>query len=80
MQGPGPAFLSLVNYLVPAWAVIAGAVFLDESLSMSVFAGLALILTGIAFSEFGARVIGWLKALRLRRLPSLSPAVAREDA
>ena len=79
VQGPGPTFISFVNYLVPAWAVIAGALFLDESLSVSVFLGLALILSGIGLSEFGARAMERLRAIRLRFLPS-PPKVAREDA
>lgn len=63
VQGPGPAFLSLVNYLVPVWAVVAGALVLGETLSTSVFAGLALILGGIALSEIGSR---W-RVLKFRR-------------
>ena len=51
IQGPGPTFLSLVNYLVPAWAVLLGVVFLGESLSAISKLGLALILAGIAVSE-----------------------------
>lgn len=51
IQGPGPTFLSLVNYLVPGWAVLAGAWFLGESLAASAYVGLALILSGIAVSE-----------------------------
>ena len=79
VQGPGPTFLSFVNYLVPAWAIIAGALFLGESLSVSVFFGLALILSGIGLSEFGSPAMDRLRAMRLRFLPS-SPSVAREDA
>ena len=79
VQGPGPTFLSFVNYLVPAWAIIAGAVFLDESLSTSIFVGLALILSGIGLSEFGPRLLGRINAMRLRILAT-PPAVAREDA
>ncbi|MDJ0748168.1 MAG: DMT family transporter [Woeseiaceae bacterium] len=79
VEGPGPTFLSFVNYLVPAWAVIVGAVFLDESLSTSVFVGLALILSGIGLSEFGPRLIGRIKAMRLR-LMAKPPAVARDEA
>lgn len=79
VQGPGPTFLSLVNYVVPAWAVVAGAVFLDESLSLSVFLGLALILCGIALSGIGPRLARALLAARTRYLSSL-PRVAREDA
>lgn len=79
VQGPGPTFLSLVNYVVPAWAVVAGAVFLDESLSLSVFLGMALILCGIALSEIGPRIARAAQAVRARFLSSL-PRVAREDA
>lgn len=56
IQGPGPAFLSLVNYMVPAWAVLAGTLLLDESITRTAMCGLALILFGIAISEFGARI------------------------
>ncbi|MEM7278397.1 MAG: DMT family transporter, partial [Pseudomonadota bacterium] len=80
VQGPGPTFLSFVNYLVPAWAVIAGALFLDESLSPSVFVGLAFILCGIALSEIGPRVWRAILAARTRALRSPLPAVVREDA
>ncbi len=61
VQGPGPTFLSFVNYLVPAWAVLAGALILDEALSSWAYTGLALILTGIALSEAGPGIA------RLRR-------------
>lgn len=80
IQGPGPAFISLVNYLVPAWAVIVGALFLDESLSISVFLGLSLILSGIALSEIGPRVIRATRAARTRQLAESLPRVAREEA
>ncbi len=79
VQGPGPTFLSFVNYLVPVWAVTAGALLLDESLSPTVFLGLALILSGIGLSEFGARAMNRVREIRLRFLPS-PPSVAREDA
>lgn len=78
VQGPGPTFITLVNYLVPAWAVIVGAVFLDESLSLSVIAGLSLILCGIALSEIGPRLARAMLAVRMRYASSL-PRVARED-
>jgi drug/metabolite transporter (DMT)-like permease len=55
VQGPGPTFLSLVSYLVPACAVIVGSVFLGESLDAYAYFGLALILGGIAVSELGPR-------------------------
>lgn len=80
VQGPGPTFISLVNYLVPAWAVVAGAVFLDEALSLTMIAGLALILLGIALSEVGPRAWLALRKLRTRCLPSSLAPVASEDA
>jgi drug/metabolite transporter (DMT)-like permease len=55
VQGPGPNFLSFVNYLVPAWAVLAGAAVLGEVITLNVYAGLALILAGIAASELGGQ-------------------------
>jgi len=47
----GPPFLSLVNYQVPIWAVVFGAIFLGESVSPSLGVALALILTGLAVSQ-----------------------------
>ena len=79
VQGPGPEFLSLVNYLLPVWAVVAGAVFLDETLTATVLAGLALVLSGIALSELGPRLARTLRALRLRLLSSATPIIGRED-
>ncbi len=78
VQGPGPTFLSFVNYLVPAWAVIAGAVFLDESLTAAAYLGLGLILLGIAVSELGGRAARAF--VRSRFVPWTLPTVAREDA
>ncbi len=51
----GPSFLSLINYLIPVWAVMIGMVFLGESPEWSSLAALALILSGIALSEAGSR-------------------------
>ncbi len=70
IQGPGPAFLSMVNYLVPAWAVVAGALLLGETISQTMVMGLGLILAGIAFSEFGARAVPLLQNVRDRLLPA----------
>ena len=49
----GPVFFSLVNYQVPIWSVIFGAVFLLEPLPPSLLLGLALILGGVALSQLG---------------------------
>ena len=64
VQGPGPAFISTVNYLVPVWAVGAGALFLGESISPLMYAGMFLILSGIALGELGPRVAGLLNGWR----------------
>lgn len=64
VQGPGPEFLSFVNYLVPAWAVLAGALFLDETLSSPDFVGLGLILCGIAVSELAPRSWRYWRSLQ----------------
>ena len=80
VQGPGPAFLSQVNYLVPAWAVIAGAFVLGEKITASVFGGLALILAGIAIGELGPASIRSVRLRLLKRMPvKLAPAVNEAD-
>jgi drug/metabolite transporter (DMT)-like permease len=47
----GPSFVSLINYLIPAWAVLAGMLVLGERPGWTAFAGLALILCGIGLAE-----------------------------
>jgi len=54
----GPSFLSLINYLIPAWAVLMGALFLGERPAWTALAGLALILSGIALAETRGRRTG----------------------
>lgn len=51
----GPSFTSFINYLIPVWAVMMGAVFLGERPELGALAALALILGGIAISELGRR-------------------------
>jgi len=80
IQGPGPAFLSLINYLVPAWAVVIGALFLDEELALTGYLGMLLILAGIALSEIGPRALNaWRERVRstIERAPG---AASLEDA
>lgn len=48
----GPTFQSLINYLIPVWAVFLGAVALGERLPPRAFAALALILGGIVLARF----------------------------
>lgn len=47
----GPSFLSLINYLIPIWAVGVGVIALGEQPGWSALAALALVLSGIALSE-----------------------------
>ncbi len=48
----GPSFLSLVNYQVPVWAVLIGTIALSEALPGHFISALAIILTGLAISQF----------------------------
>ncbi len=80
IQGPGPTFLSLVNYLVPAWAVLVGAWLLDESLHVGVYIGLALILIGIAISEIGPRFMSGMRVRRFVGGKTVLAAAGAEEA
>ncbi|MEL7090210.1 MAG: DMT family transporter [Pseudomonadota bacterium] len=50
----GPVFMSLVNYQVPVWSVMIGALALAEPLPPQLWWALALILSGVALSQWGA--------------------------
>ena len=47
----GPTFMALVNYLSPLVALLAGVLLLGEKPGVTAFAGLGLILLGIALSR-----------------------------
>lgn len=47
----GPTFVSLINYLIPLWALLVGVVFLNETPQWTALIGLVFILSGIAISE-----------------------------
>jgi drug/metabolite transporter (DMT)-like permease len=51
----GPRFSSFINYLIPVWALLMGAMFLGERPGVRVVIALVLILSGIALSEIGSR-------------------------
>ena len=57
----GSLFMSLTSYMVPAWSVVFGMTLMGENLPSGLFAALALILAGIALSQWRAY------AARLRR-------------
>ncbi len=58
IQSAGPSFMSLVNYQVPIWSVIFGALVLGEMVPASFLTALALILGGLALSQSGQRRYG----------------------
>lgn len=52
ISSAGPTFMSLVNYLSPAVAVFLGVTLLGEHPGATAYTGLALILAGIAVSQW----------------------------
>ncbi|KAJ54221.1 membrane protein [Actibacterium mucosum KCTC 23349] len=52
IRAAGPGFMTLVNYQVPAWSMVFGALILSEALPGRFFVALALILTGLVISQF----------------------------
>ena len=50
----GSTFMSLVNYQVPVWSVVMGALILGEPLPSTLLVALLLILSGVAVSQYGA--------------------------
>ena len=54
IRSAGPVFMSLVNYQVPLWSVLLGALILSEPLPPSLTGAMALILLGVAISQWGA--------------------------
>lgn len=64
----GARKLSLVTYLMPGFALVYGAVILDEPVTAPAVAGLALILVGVALGS---------GALRPRRRAALGEAAAK---
>lgn len=50
----GPVFMSLVNYQVPVWSVILGALVLGEAVPASLGLAMGLIMLGVALSQWGA--------------------------
>jgi drug/metabolite transporter (DMT)-like permease len=50
----GPSFLSLINYLIPIWAMGLGVVALGERPGWPALVALVLVLLGIALSEMSS--------------------------
>jgi drug/metabolite transporter (DMT)-like permease len=56
IAGAGASRAILITYLVPAFAVVYGAVLLGEPVTTLVVGGLALVLTGVALGTGGIRL------------------------
>lgn len=54
IRSAGPVFMSLVNYQVPVWSVVLGALVLGEPLPPSLLYAMLLILLGVGLSQYGA--------------------------
>ncbi len=52
IRSAGSVFLTLVNYQVPIWSMVFGAWILSEALPLRFYIALALILTGLAISQW----------------------------
>ena len=53
----GPSFVSVSNYLIPAFALSLGVIWLGEHLSLRILAGFALILTGVWISQMRRKAL-----------------------
>ena len=62
----GARKMSLVTYLMPAFALVYGAVLLDEAVTAPVLGGLAMILAGVAL---GSGTIGAARRRRTAEVP-----------
>lgn len=51
IETAGPSFVSLLNYLIPLWAVGIGKVFLGEELRTTDFYALIIIIAGISVAQ-----------------------------
>ncbi|MBT6191323.1 MAG: DMT family transporter [Tateyamaria sp.] len=54
IRSAGPVFMSLTNYQVPVWSVVLGVFLLNEPVPPSLLWAMALILSGVGLSQYGA--------------------------
>jgi drug/metabolite transporter (DMT)-like permease len=47
----GAGFMTMQSFLVPPWAVVTGALVLDERLRPGAYAAMILILAGLAIAQ-----------------------------
>lgn len=51
IQRAGPPFLSMVNFMIPVWALVFGMLLLGETVPARALAALALIFSGVAIAQ-----------------------------
>ncbi len=55
IRSAGPAFLSQINYLIPVWAILVGAIFMGETIHARAVFALVLLLTGLTLANTRSR-------------------------
>ena len=80
MERVSASTISMVAYLVPVVATIAGVVVLGEQLSWNVYLGFALIMGGILTSNGVLTTIDWHRLLKINTGSKAVPAPARPKA
>tara|TARA_Y100000748_G_scaffold290815_1_gene277777 strand:- start:1574 stop:2488 length:915 start_codon:yes stop_codon:yes gene_type:complete len=51
LQSSGATFISMMNYLIPIWAILFGVMFFDEIALWNYFLGLLVVIFGIQLSQ-----------------------------
>ncbi len=51
LQTSGATFISIMNYLIPVWAIIFGVIFFAEQVTLNYIIGLIVIILGIQLSQ-----------------------------
>ena len=51
LQSSGATFISIMNYLIPVWAILFGVIFFNEDVSWNYLVGLIIVILGIQFSQ-----------------------------
>jgi len=51
LQSSGATFISIMNYLIPVWAIFFGVIFFNEDVSWNYLVGLIIVILGIQISQ-----------------------------
>ena len=51
LQASGATFISIMNYLIPIWAILFGVIFFDEVAMWNYFLGLIVVILGLQLSQ-----------------------------